>query len=313
MPANLGPDYLAAEQEYRRAETTAEKIAALEAMYSALPKHKGTEKMQAELKRRLAQARKSAPKKGAAHSQPFYLIHKEGAGQVALIGPPNSGKSSIVATLTHAQPEVADFPFTTHFPTPGMMMFEDVPIQLVDLPPIAAEFTEPWMGQAVRHATLSVLVVDANDPADLEEIEVIEQSLAGWKAPPPALLVAAKIDLPGARGNFVALEELYRDRYRCLALSTTTGEGLPEFGRALYEALRVVRVYTKRPGHPAELDRPYLLPQGATVLDAARHVHKDFAEQLKYARRFHREGGRDGLMVDRNHAIEDRDILEFHI
>ena len=124
MPANLSPDYLAAEQDYRAARTASEKIAALERMLATIPKHKGTEKLQADLKRRISQTRKDAQKKGASHSTPFYLIEREGAGQVALIGPPNSGKSLLVRAVTHAEPEVADYPFTTRFPTPGMMAFE---------------------------------------------------------------------------------------------------------------------------------------------------------------------------------------------
>jgi ribosome-interacting GTPase 1 len=142
MPANLGSDYLAAEDDFRKAETAAERIEALERMYAALPKHKGTEKLQADLKRRLSQTRKESQKKGAAHAAPFYLVAREGAGQVALVGPANSGKSSLLCALTHARPEVAPYPFTTHAPLPGMMAFEDVQIQLVDLPAIAEDFTE---------------------------------------------------------------------------------------------------------------------------------------------------------------------------
>ena len=313
MPANLGPDYLAAEDELRRAETPQEKVAALERMFATLPKHKGTEKMQAELRRRLSLARKESQKRGPTHSQPFYVVHREGAGQVAIIGPANSGKSSLVCALTHARPEVADFPFSTHVPVPGMMNFENVQIQLVDLPPIAVEFTEPWMPQVLRSASASVLVVAANDPADLEEIEFIEQSLESWRVPRPPLMIANKIDFPGADGDFTALQELYGDRYRCLSVSALTGEGLPQFARAVFDMLDLVRVFTKAPGKPAELDAPYALKRGATVIDAARHVHKDFAEQLKFARLFRVNGERSGLMVERTHLLQDGDILEFHI
>ena len=167
MPANLGPDYLAAEQEFRAAETAAERIAALEKMYAALPKHKGTEKLQADLKRRLSQARKDSQKKGVSHAPPFYLVPREGAGQVALAGPPNSGKSSLVCALTHARPDAAPNPYTTRAPSPGMMRFENVQIQLLDMPPIGVEFTEPWMPQALGRADECVMVVDVDDPDDL--------------------------------------------------------------------------------------------------------------------------------------------------
>ena len=313
MSANLSPDYLAAERDYRGAHTPAERIAALEQMLSTVPKHKGTEKLQADLKRRLSQARKETQKHGPARAAPSYVIPPEGAGQVVLIGPPNSGKSQLLCSLTHARPEVADYPFTTRLPIPGMMMFEDVGIQLVDLPPVSSEFTEPWLPQVVRNADMGVLVVDVNDPAVLDEVEFIAQDLSRWRASSPLLLIANKADLPGAQEDFTALEDLYRDRYQCLPVSAVTGLNLDRFRRFIFDLFGIVRVYTKVPGHKADLSRPFLLRQGQTVLDAARLVHKDFAEHLRFARRFHISHEHDGLMVERAHVVEDRDILEFHI
>jgi len=313
MPANLGPEYLAAEDEYRQAQTPAEKIAALERMFATLPKHKGTEKMQADIRRKLSQARKDSQKKGAAHSTPFFYVPREGAGQAALVGPANSGKSSLLRALTHARPEVADFPFTTRLPLPGMMVFENVQIQLLDLPPLSLEFTEPWLPQAIRNANTSVLVVDVNDPLCLDDIEAVERLLDQWHLPRPGLLAGNKTDRAEGEANFAALADLYRDRYRSAPVSTVTGAGLPGFARAVFETLDLVRVYTKVPGKKAELGSPYVLKRGATVLDAARHVHKDFAEHLKFARLFHRDGGHDGLMVERTHLVQDEDILEFHV
>ncbi len=313
MPANLTPDYLAAEREFKSAQTQAEKIAALERMLAAIPKHKGTEKLQADLKRKLSQARKESSRKGAAHSTPFYLVEKEGAGQVALVGPPNAGKSQLVAALTHARPEVADYPFTTRLPLPGMMTFENVQIQLVDLPPVAPEFLEPWWPQVVRRADAAVLVVGLDSPAVLDEIEFVLRTLEQGRMAPPRLIAANKLDLPGAAGSFTALEDLYRDQFPCVAISAATGQNLDRFARAVFDLLGIVRVYTKAPGKKADLAAPFLLRRGQTVLDAARLVHKDFAEHLKFARLFRPEGGQDGLAVERTHVVEDEDILEFHL
>jgi ribosome-interacting GTPase 1 len=313
VPANLTPDYLEAEREYKSAQTQAEKIAALERMMATLPKHKGTEKLQADIRRRLSQARKESARKGGARAAPFYLVEKEGAGQVALIGPPNSGKSSLLAALTNARPEIADYPFTTRAPLPGMMPFEDIQIQLIDLPPVSAEFMEPWLPQAIRQAAHNVLVVDVNNPALLESIEFIEGALERSRIPRPALLVANKVDLAGAGPNFAALEDLYRARYECLPVSATAGRNLDAFGRAAFDLLGIVRMYTKIPGRKADLTAPYILRRGQTVADAARLVHKDFAQHLKYARLFRREGGHEGMMVERTHMVEDGDVLEFHI
>ncbi len=313
MPANLTPDYLAAERDYKAAETPAEKIAALERMFATLPKHKGTEKMQADIRRRLSQARKESQKKGAVHATPFYLVDREGAGQVVLLGPPNAGKSALVRAVTHAHPEVADYPFTTRVPMPGMMTYVNVQIQLIDMPPLSPEFMESWIPQVIRRADQSVLVAGLDDPAVLDGIEFVLEYLGTRQLPVPRLLVANKLDTGGAEDTFSALTDLYGGRFRCLAVSATTGANLDAFARAVFETLDIVRVYTKVPGKKADLTAPYVLKRGRTVIDAARQVHKDFAEHLKFARLFRPSGGREGLMVDRHHVVEDEDILEFHV
>jgi small GTP-binding protein len=312
MPANLTADYLAAEQAYKQAETQSEKIAALEQMLATLPKHKGTEKMQAEIRRKLSQARKDSQKKGGAHAAPAYLIKREGAGQVALIGPPNSGKSLLLCRLTHAHAEVADYPFTTRIPAPGMMQFEDVQIQLVDTPAMSAEYLEPWMAQVIRAAHASVLVIDPNEADVLGQIEFVLEKLGAWHLGDPKLLAGNKIDRPGAEENFSAMAALYGDRIRSVALSAATGLGLDGFARDVFRALDVVRFYSKPPGKKADLDAPYVIRRGATVQEAASHVHRDFAEHLRYARLFRIGDEHGGLMVERAHVVEDRDILEFH-
>jgi small GTP-binding protein len=315
MPANLTPDYRRAEQDYKSAPSHQEKIEALERMLATLPKHKGTEKLQADIKHRLSQERKEAHKKGASHSAPFYLVEKEGAAQVALVGPPNSGKSQLTTALTHARPEVAAYPFTTRMPIPGMMLFEDIQIQLVDLPPFSREFTEPWLPQVIRGATASVLVGDLSDADVLDEIGFIETLFAERRLTPPKVLVANKLDLEGASEVLTAIAELYGGRYRVLGISATEGHNLDSFRREVFDMLELVRVYTKRPGKKADLKLPYVLHRGQTVIDAARLVHKDFAENLKFARLCRADQGStpQGMMVERSHAVEDGDIFEFHM
>ncbi len=313
MPANLTPVYHAAEQQYKSATTPAERLAALELMLRTIPKHKGTEKLQADIKRRIARERNEGQKKGGvAHAAPFWLIPAEGAGQVALVGAPNAGKSRLVASLTNAHVEVAEWPFSTRVPVPGMMPVEDVQVQLLDLPPLCAEATESWMPEVLRMADAAILVVDAGDPDVLGRTDFILTRLAEWDVPDPILLLGTKLDLARARQDFADLLEFYPDRFPSLAVSAETGERLDAFAHTVFELLDVVRVYTKRPGHPAELDSPYILPRGATVEDAAARVHHDFLENLKFAKRFHRDGS-GGLMVERTHEVEDGDVLEFHV
>jgi ribosome-interacting GTPase 1 len=312
MPANLTPDYMEAERAYKQAQSQPEKIAALEQMFATLPKHKGTEKLQADIRKRLSQARKESQKKGGAHTAPAYIVKREGAGQVALLGPPNSGKSALVRAITHAHPEVGEYPFTTRMPVAGMMRFEDVQIQLVDMPALSAQYMEPWLPQVIRTADMSALVVDPGDADVLGETEFVLERLAGWRLPAPKLLVANKADRPGAEDDFAALRELYCDRMQCLPASAVSGNGLDAFRSAVFRELNVVRFYSKPPGKKADLDTPYVLRRGETVQDAAMHVHRDFAEHLQYARLFRFGDEHPGLMVERTHVVEDRDILEFH-
>ena len=327
MPANLTPQYLEAEQRYKQARTPDEKAAALEEMLSTIPKHKGTEKMQADLKRRLAKARGEKQKKGGPkHAAPVHLVEREGAGQVALVGPPNAGKSLLVARLTHAAPAVADYPFTTRVPQPGMMPFENIQIQLVDLPPLHPDFPEAWLPQTIRNADAVALVVSLGSGELLEELDQTLRLLEEGKlrvgedaaelprafARKPALLVGNQCDRPGARENFQTLGELYGGRFpQRIAVSAETGENLEGLRRAFFDLLGVVRVYTKQPGKKADLTAPYVLPRGATVREVAARVHKDIAANLKFARLW---GGTrfDGQRVERDHVLDDQDVVELH-
>jgi len=325
MPANLTPDYLEAERRFKSAKTTAEKIAAIEEMMATIPRHKGTEKMQADLKRRLSKLRAEQDRRPASRIGIIHRVEKEGAGQVALVGPPNSGKSLLVRRLTHAMPEVADFPFTTRVPLPGMMPFEDVQIQLVDLPPVHPDFPESWLYQIIRNADAALLVVDLSDPDLLEDLETTLGQVAnakvqldqaellntpGWLRK-RTLLVANKIDASGAPEDFEILRNLYGARFALTRVSAETGEALEPFRQAVFELLEVIRVYTKAPGKKLERIAPYILKRGSHLVDLAAHVHQDFLAQLKYARLWS-EGRFEGKMVNRDHVLEDKDVVELH-
>lgn len=324
MPANLTPEYLAADKKFKEATSPEARLAALEEMLRTIPKHKGTEKMQADLKRRIAKFRAEAQRrKGAARAKPFYHVEREGAGQIALVGAPNSGKSSLLAALTNATPEIAAYPFTTRVPLAGMAAFEDVQIQLVDLPPISPESAEGWLFAIIRGADGALLVVDLADQDVLASTEATFDLLAASNVtliPPdrprgpnmvPAVIVAAKLDAPGAADTLAVFKEFYGDRLPVLPISAEQDVNLGELRRTMFAMLRLVRVYSKKPGKKPDLHVPYILKRGTTVLDAAAVVHKDFAEGLRFARLW-RQRAIDGLMVGREHVLEDGDILELH-
>jgi ribosome-interacting GTPase 1 len=331
MPANLTPQYLEAERHFREARTSAEKIAYLEEMLRVIPKHKGTDKMRADLRRRLSKLKTETPKSGAGHRGYSLQVDKEGIGQVVMLGPPNVGKSALLGALTKATPEVSDYPFTTRKPMPGMVFFENVQIQLVDFPPLCHDYMEPWMSQIARNADALLLVVDLSDADVLEDVELVTDILSEWKIAPvvqtlppdadadlatgtvslPILLLGNKADLPGSTDTWEVLQELYSERWPMLEVSATTGEGLERLPLALYTLLDVVRVYTKAPGKKPELTAPFTLPHGSTVVEVAAMVHKDFAEHLKFARIWG-ANKYDGQMVPRTYVVQEGDIIELH-
>jgi len=319
VPANLTPQYLDAEEKFKSALTTADKIQALEEMMRTIPKHKGTEKMQADLKRRMSELKKEAQKKKSAPSQrPSWYVEREGAGQVIVCGPPNAGKSQLVVTLTDVPALVADYPFTTRSPQPAMMRFEDVQIQIVDTPPLAREILEPWQLAMIKQADVALLVFDVNDPELLDQTEYVlglfaeRQISLDAESKPKVLVLGNKSDAGSGADNFQVWAELFQGRFRPIPFSALDQADSGKMKSELFRLLEIVRVYTKTPGKKAEDNAtPFVLRKGATVLDAAQAVHKDLASNLKFARLW-REGSYDGLMVERTHELQDRDLIEIH-
>lgn len=325
MPANLTPEYKKADEWYRSASTDDERLAALEEMLRAIPKHKGTEHMQADLKRRISKlkaAAESGAKKGGGKGVDIFHVPPSGAGQVTLIGTPNAGKSAILAALTSAPVTVADYPFATDKPMPGMAKFEDVQIQLVDTPPITAEYAPPGLVNTCRTSDLLAIVIDLSADV-LNQMEVCTRYLDShhliWdEAVPqslqlgrPTFVIAAKADL-APEGTLETLKELFERPFEYLEISSETGRGLDTLMHRLFEMLDIVRIYAKKPGHEADMKDPFTLPRGSTTHDLAVHIHRELAEKFKTARAWNAPGIHDGQNVPRDHVLSDREIVELH-
>ena len=337
MPANLSPEYKAAEAAYRQANAPKERLERLREMLRTIPKHKGTEHLQADIKTRIRQLTEelAAGRKGGARSGPSHVVRPEGAAQLALLGPPNTGKSTLHDRLTGSRAAAGPYPFTTQLPQPGMLPYEDVHLQLVDLPPITAEYTAPWIVNALQPADAALLVVDVAAPDCLDRLSDLLAALASrkitlvpdWERPRtdaevgsgfedpfairlPAALIAARAEQsPNVEEEVEVLQELLDVRYPSMAVSARTGSGLEALAGWLFRTLEVVRVYTKAPGRPPDFSQPFTVRRGDTVYDVARMVHQEIADRFKFGRLW-RNAAANGRQVGRDYRVADRDVLE---
>ncbi len=329
MAVNQTPQYMEAEAEYKKAKTPEEKLECLKRMWVELPKHKASEKVQADLKTKMSDLReaietkKAAKKGGVSHKVP-----RQGAGQIILLGGPNAGKSRLLTRLTRATPEVAPYPFTTREPHVGMMDWEDVKVQLIDTPPITADFLEGYLSSMVRVAAAAVLMIDLADDDGpfaaetvIERLKDVKTLLVGQKdyanddftiEQIKTMIVANKTDADGAADRLEIVREMFAGKYPIHTLAAESGQGLEELRTALYRILEVLRVYTKQPGKPPDMTSPFTCPIGSTVIEMAELVHRDFADNLKSARIWG-AGVFDGQSVKRDHVLSDKDVIELHI
>jgi len=326
MPANLPPQYYKAEEEFKNAKTLPEKIAALEVMMAIMPHHKGTDKLRAELNRKMSLLKEQMEAGAKGKHVSLFSVERQGAAQVLLIGPPNTGKSSILAHLTAATPLIADYPYTTTQPEVGMMPYEDIQIQIVDLPPMGGDVRKLPFYNLLRTADALILVADATGAPDADVRLVMEELAAGKVYAAPAdgadlpigsvvkkmLIILNRCDMADVSAAQRTVRAAVSETIRVIPASALHGTGLEELRHELYRVADIIRVYTKMPGKKPDLHAPYVLPAGSTVMELARSIHRDFAEGLRYARIWG-SGKFDGQRVHHDHVLEDRDVIELHL
>lgn len=330
MPANLTQQYLKAEAEYRRAATPEDELRSLELMLRELPKHKGTDKLQADLKQKISRAKaevqtqaKTKGKKGSG-----FRLPRQGAGRVVLIGGPNAGKSQLLTSVTRATPEVAPYPFTTREPQPGMMPWEDIYIQLIDTPPITADVFDPVTQALIRGADLALLMVDLGCDEGIDQLQEVWEHLNATKTRlartsyldendigvsyTETILVGNKIDDADAEGRWQLMHEFLPLDLPEMLISAEKGIGLEELRNEIHRRLDVVRVYTKMPNErEPDFEKPFTIRRGGTLIEIAEMIHKDIAKNFKSARVWGSEV-HDGTYVKGDYVLHDRDIVEIH-
>ncbi|HEY70456.1 MAG TPA: TGS domain-containing protein [Anaerolineae bacterium] len=325
MPTNLPPEYFEVDKRYRAAKTPAEKIETLEELLSTIPKHKGTDKLRGDLRRKLAKLKASAQtRKKTGKRDTGFRIDREGAGQVLVIGSANTGKSSLVAALTNATPEVSESPFSTWAATPGMMPIENVQVQLIDTPPLNRDFIEPELMDLIRRCDLILIVLDLHTQP-IQQLEDTLTQMREHRILPlrlkaehegerrltfvPILVLVNKCDDDSCDSDFEALCELLENRWPMLPVSSKTGRNLDRLKQEVFDRLELVRVYSKIPGKEPDIQSPFVMKRGGTVEEFASKVHQDFVKNLKTARVWG-SSAFDGQMVPRDYVLHDEDVVE---
>lgn len=331
MPANLSQQYRNAEKKYRRAATLEEELECLLLMLREIPKHKGTDKLQAELKKKISQARSRLQNQPTRKSSPGFRMPRQGAGRVVIVGAPNSGKSLLYNVLTESSADVAEFPFTTTAPQPALMSYEDVNIQVVDTPPITQGNFDPHIEALIRGADLVLLTIDLASDEGLEGffhcIRTIQnsrtrlQKTAGLDETDIGVTysttfrVFTQSDCAGASERKELFDEFraeqgVADEFEEFVVSAVAGNGLDKLKNAVFESLDLVRIHTKDPAQKEpDLADPYTLARGSTVIDLAELIHEELARNFHSARVWG-EGKHDGTVVFADYELSDKDIVE---
>lgn len=333
--------YRKAERNFRAATTPADQLRCLEEMLRLLPKHKGTDKLQADLKRKISEKRNEVTATfKASLGSVTHKIARQGCAQIAVVGAPNSGKSQLVASLTAAKPTVAPFPYTSRSMTAGMMTFEDVSIQLVDTPPLAMGTLDASLLNLIRSADMNLLCFDGSDDESIHSTIVALEELRSrstylsdhttiavdgikHRACRGRLVLTRALD-PDASLRLELLCEEYELQIPVIKFDSSDAEAMTTARAEIFRSLNLVRVYTKRPGEPADRSNPFTLPLGATIQDVAAKVHADLPERVRDARIWHHGISAEGnatsnrlsaqtdveKIVGHEYPVQDCDIVE---
>jgi len=301
MPINAHPDYLAAEKEYNYAQTLEDKLLALEKMISHAPSHKGAENLRAQLKTRYKKLKEKL-KKGKKTGKTSKQGIKKGDMQAVIIGMTNTGKSSLLSMLTNANPQIADYNFTTKNPIIGMIKYKGVEIQLIEIPAFESEYYD--RGLVNTADTILILITK------LEQIKQIEKDLD--KALGRKIVVFNKIDLLNKEEERKLSATLSSKKYNFILVSTKTKENMNELKNKIFQSFDKIKIYTKEPGKE-KTEKPIILEPNSTVKNVAEKILKGFSNKVKETKIWGPSSKFPGQKVGLQHKLKDLDIVEFKI
>ncbi len=303
MPINANFEYANAEEKYLQAGTDEEKLAALEEMLRTMPKHKGSENLKANLSTRYRKLKEKIEKDKKSKKGKGKHGIKKADIQAVLVGLTNSGKSSILKSITNAQPRIASYGFTTTQPEIGTLNYANCNIQIIELPPIASENFDKGI---VNNADSLLIVVEK-----IHEIQtVLEQTKQNKHA--KRIIIFNKIDLYNEDIKRKIRETLRSKKYNFCMVSTATDEGLEDLKEKIFKSFDIIRIYTKHPGKKEKLDNvPVILPPGSTLEDVAKKILHDYSKKVKYAKITGPSCKFPNQKVGLKHIVKDKDIVEF--
>jgi hypothetical protein len=300
MTVNAGPEYFSAEKKYFAAKTIEDQLFWLDEMIRAAPKHKSSESFVANLKQRLKKLQEKQEKAKKSGKSTKKGVRKDGF-QCVLLGPPNSGKSSLLSKLTNAKPKITEHPFTTINPEIGSMNFHGVKAQIVDLPSIGSEFFDIGI---VNTADLVIQVVE--NISDLEKISPYLSRIVGKN-----IIVITKCDLLNME-QMRKLEATIRSKkLNAIPISSTTLLNLEQLKEQIFKSMDSIRVFTKEPGKP-RTEEPIVLPKNSTVYTIAEKILKGFSKKVRETRVTGPSSKFPNQKVGLSHILKDQDVVEFH-
>lgn len=306
MAANLPPQFFELQKKLNQVSEIEEKIEILKEMLAICPKHKGTERVQEELKKKIAKLKKISPKKVKTETK--YFVEKEGAGQILILGKPNSGKTSLINSLCETNFKVGDYPFTTQLPTPAMMRFENILIQLVDSPPLTKDFKPGWMKNLAKQADQILILIDLSTNPK-EELKEITEILKEWNIEKEkTFLVGNKIDLPNSKENF----ERLKGEFEIFEISAKEKINTEKLKEKIFHQLKIIRIYPKDPKKEVDFKKPFILKEGVRLIDFVKELNEEWVEKFKGAR-LYEKNLKTFKMVGRDYILQDEDIVEIKV
>lgn len=301
MPINADFEYANAEQEYQQASTDEQRLVALEKMIRTMPKHKSAEALRKNLRTRYKKLKEEIENKKKARKGKTKGI-KKAEMQAVLVGFTNSGKSSILKSLTNAQPKIAGYGFTTTEPEIGTLNYQGCDIQIIDLPPINSEH----LNKSIVNNADTILIITEK----IEDIKNILNAITNQNT--KKIVVFNKTDLYDEGTKRKISENLKSKRYDFVLVSALTKEGIEELKEKILNSFDVIKIYTKHPGKKEKYwDKPVVLYPNSTLENVAEKILHGFSKKVKYAKITGPSCKFPNQKVGLKHVVKDKDVVEF--